>query len=256
VRKQLGLAYAPFASPHAAGSLVQAQPETHGVHTPSLYFSGAAPGAPFELHCEDHWLYSLNFLHRGAPKYWIVVAPHDRTRLERCLRRYIGALWGPQWRGGPRCSQFVRHLAVWVPQAALQRWGISYDVVEQRPGELMVTAPGAYHQGWNGGANVAEAVNYGDGASAERAEAYIPCSATCYPARPKPAPVVLRWRPSPVDGAASLTQNVAHCVIERVLPKPDVELLSAVRSQVEESRLDKKQVGHARRIYVARDICA
>jgi hypothetical protein len=249
VRDKLGLKYAPFASPHAAGSLVQAKPPVRGVHTPSLYFSGPAPGAPFEMHCEDHWLYSFNYLHRGAPKYWVIVAPHERKHLEKCLWNYLSTLWGSGW-DRPRCSQFVRHLGVWVSLGALKSWDIDFEIVRQLPGELMVTAPEAYHQGWSGGANVAEAINYGDGSSARRALAYKACSAACYPEAKKQRPVKLRWLHD--SAALSAGQNGSAHLVNGVLPDPKVppwcstdmprNLLSAARSVVKRGKLDAKQV--------------
>jgi hypothetical protein len=222
LRGKLGLEYAPFASPHAAGALVYARPQVHGVHTPSLYFSGPAPGAPFEMNCEDHWLYSFNYLHRGAPKYWVVVAPHERKHLEKYLWGYMSAQWGPGW-DRPRCSQFVRHLGVWVSLGALQSWNIDYLIVKQMPGELMVTAPEAYHQGWSVGAIAAETIHFDDGASERRHATYKPCSANCYPEAKRQRPVQLQWlagdnavAAAPDAGAAS--QNGSVQLVNRVLP--------------------------------------
>jgi hypothetical protein len=65
----------------------------------------------------------------------------------------------------------------------------------QREGFLVVTAPGVYHQGWNGGWSVAEAINYGDGARAKRVSDYIHCGPEC----PREADEQLRieWREKP-----------------------------------------------------------
>ncbi len=132
----------------------------------------------------DSLLYSLNYLHAGASKFWVVVPPSERDRLERrLLEHYTDAR--------PPCSQFVRHMSVWVPVEVLQRWDIACIGVEQRPGELLVTAPGTYFEGWNAGWNVTEAVNYGDGASAARVRGYRHCRSTC------PIPPVIIW---PVAG--------------------------------------------------------
>jgi hypothetical protein len=121
---------------------------------------------------EDSLLYSLNYLHAGASKFWVVVPPSERDRLERrLLEHYDGAR--------PPCSQFVRHMSVWVPVEVLERWGIAHVGIKQRPGDLFVMAPSAYHQGWNAGWNVAETINYGDGASATRVRGYRHCKPTC-----------------------------------------------------------------------------
>jgi hypothetical protein len=210
------------------GSLSRTVEKSPGIHTPYLYISAiegggkgggsgrkrgtAASGggvvvSPFAIHTEDSELYSLNYLHVGAPKYWLVVPAQDSARLERRLRECyaqqpahirnqlrLHALPPPPARA---CSQAVRHMSVWVPAATLDRWHVRYTRVEQRAGELVVTAPGAYHQGWNGGWNVAESSNYGDGASAARARGYRFCNKrTC----PIEAPLRIEWRPG--GGAA------------------------------------------------------
>ena len=70
-------------------SLKQARPSVAGIHTPYLYVAGSQPGSPFVLHAEDWGLYSLNFLHRGANKHWVVVRSSDRVRLEEKLVPYF-----------------------------------------------------------------------------------------------------------------------------------------------------------------------
>jgi jumonji domain-containing protein 2 len=93
------------------------------------------------------------------------VPPSERDQLERRLLEHNKG-------ARPPCSQFVRHMSAWVLVEVLEWWDIAYIGVEQRPGELVVTAPGAYHQGWNAGWNVAGAVNYGDGACTARIRGY------------------------------------------------------------------------------------
>jgi hypothetical protein len=142
------------------------------------------------MHVEDSALYSLNFLHAGAPNYWVVVDPRDAERLERriCASRRLPP---PQ----QLCRQFMRHLSFWVPVEVLTQWDIRYTALQQTAGELVVTAPGAYHRGWNGGWNVAEAINYGDGLSATRARSYRYCTTKCMLKGDKP--LVGAWPEGP-----------------------------------------------------------
>jgi hypothetical protein len=96
-----------------------------GIQTPYLYIAatdgpstsgGAAPVALFALHVEDSLLYSLNYLHKGAEKYWVVVHPHDSERLERrLLAECSGSGGGAAPSVAENCSQFLRHESVWVP---------------------------------------------------------------------------------------------------------------------------------------------
>jgi hypothetical protein len=137
---------------------------------------------------EDSLLYSLNYLHAGALKFWVVVPPSERDRLvRRLLEHYEGAR--------PPCSQFVRHMSVWVPVEVLERWDIAHVGVEQRPSDLFVTASGT-HQDWNAGWNIAEAVNYGDGASATRVRGYRHCKQTC------PIERIVIWPETIPEGAS------------------------------------------------------
>jgi hypothetical protein len=86
-------------------------------------------------------------------------------------------------------------MSVWVSLEILTQWGVAFELVEQRPGDLIITAPGAYHQGWNAGASLAEAINYADGAAVERLARYRPCLRTCHPGAHSKPPIRLTWPP-------------------------------------------------------------
>ncbi len=80
---------------------------------------------------------SLNFLHRGAPKYWIVCgAARSHAPQAVPAPASLTPCGAPRRCSRPPCSQFVRHLAMWRLQAGAATLGHrTYDVVEQRPGE-------------------------------------------------------------------------------------------------------------------------
>ncbi|KAI9836786.1 MAG: hypothetical protein M1819_000951 [Sarea resinae] len=146
-----------------------------GIHTPYFYVSRHA-GTPFALHIEDFAAYSLNYMHSGAPKHWLVVRPADHHALEEWAHEFLNPtqilLGNPLWtdtrilphkrklRHPPPCAQFLRHHALYVPAATLDTLQVQYTRVEQAPGEMVVTFPFAYHEGWNAGPNIAEAVGY------------------------------------------------------------------------------------------------
>ena len=142
------------------------------------------------MHLEDWNLYSLNYLHAGAPKAWVVIKPEHRTRLEEHARRYHGVV-NEDFMANELCGQFLRHLALWIPLETLRKWNVSYTTLLQQPGDLIVTAPGACHQGFNIGYNVAEAINYGDANSPVRTRDYRPCGSKDI-CGDEP-PVVLKW---------------------------------------------------------------
>ncbi len=69
---------------------------------------------PFQLHVEDSLLHSLNYLHADASKFWVIVLLSEPDWLvSRLLEHYEGARL--------LCSQFVRHMSVWVPVKVLKR---------------------------------------------------------------------------------------------------------------------------------------
>ncbi len=123
------------------------------------------------MHMEDHRLYSLSFHHRGASKFWVVVRPSSAARLEACLALCMEEMFGLEW-ATPRCSQFVRHMSVWVSLEKLGEWRVAFELVEQRAGNLIITASGANHQGWNAGDTEAETINYANSAAAWRLAGY------------------------------------------------------------------------------------
>lgn len=72
------------------------------------------------------------------------------------------------------------HLDLFVPPGVLDKWGITYEIFEQKAGECIVTGPGVYHQGWNEGPNIAEAINF-EAEGNEWHNSYLPCHDCCWP---------------------------------------------------------------------------
>jgi hypothetical protein len=127
-----------------------------GIHSPYCYESDHKEGAPFLLHTEDFQLCSVNLLHQGR-KIWICVFPDASNELEDKLRQVK-----PGGMSLLSCSQFIRHACIYISTTELDKWGIPYTIVDQRAGEIVVTLPSTYHQGFSLGYTKAEAVNYAD----------------------------------------------------------------------------------------------
>lgn len=136
------------------GNRLPLKPRVPGVHSPYAYQAAEAFGAPFACHIEDFHLHSLNLLHHGR-KVWVIVRPEHRVKLDN-------AILSTNLLNRPRCEQFVRHASLYIPLGTLDKWGVSYTLIEQKAGEILITLPGAYHQGFSVGATLAEAVNYAD----------------------------------------------------------------------------------------------
>nr|XP_058144999.1 lysine-specific demethylase 4D-like [Dasypus novemcinctus] len=122
-----------------------------GVSTPYLYFGMWR--ATFAWHTEDMDLYSLSYLHLGAPKTWYAVPPAHGRRLE--------GLAAQLFPGSARaCAAFLRHKVALMSPTVLRDSGIPCGRVTQEAGEFVVTFPYGYHAGFNHGFNCAEAVNF------------------------------------------------------------------------------------------------
>ncbi|KAJ4401434.1 hypothetical protein N0V85_005527 [Neurospora sp. IMI 360204] len=123
-----------------------------GVNTAYLYLGMWK--ATFAWHLEDVDLYSINFLHFGAPKQWYSISQADARRFEAAMKN----IWPTDAKA---CDQFLRHKSFLIsPSHLKQHYGITVNKVVSYPGEFVVTYPYGYHSGYNLGYNCAEAVNF------------------------------------------------------------------------------------------------
>ncbi|PHH59287.1 hypothetical protein CDD81_3411 [Ophiocordyceps australis] len=123
-----------------------------GVNTAYLYLGMWK--ATFAWHLEDVDLYSINYLHFGAPKQWYSISQADARRFEAAMK----SVWPADAKA---CDQFLRHKGFLIsPHHLLQHYGIKVNKVVSYPGEFVVTYPYGYHSGYNLGYNCAEAVNF------------------------------------------------------------------------------------------------
>ena len=110
--------------------------------------------ATFCWHVEDHFLCSLNYLHRGAAKTWYGVPGSDAEAFENCARATVPRLF-------EQAPDILHQIVTIVPPGVLVDHGVKVVHTVQQPGEFVVTFPRAYHAGFSHGFNVAEAVNFG-----------------------------------------------------------------------------------------------
>ncbi|MBE3045650.1 hypothetical protein IMZ48_24510, partial [Candidatus Bathyarchaeota archaeon] len=123
-----------------------------GVNTAYLYMGMWK--ATFAWHLEDVDLYSINYLHFGAPKQWYSISQADARRFETAMK----SIWPTE---GKACDQFLRHKSFLIsPTHLLNNFGIKVNKCVSYPGEFVVTYPYGYHSGYNLGYNCAEAVNF------------------------------------------------------------------------------------------------
>eukprot|EP00798_Chlamydomonas_sp_ICE-L_P002219 gene2219-33779_t len=122
-----------------------------GVNTPYLYFGMWK--STFAWHAEDMDLYSVNYLHFGAPKSWFIIPPKHQERFKMVVQNMIPDVF----RG---CPEFLRHKELLVSTALLEQHQIPVIRVTQNPREFIVNFPGIFHCGFNQGYNCAESVNF------------------------------------------------------------------------------------------------
>lgn len=123
-----------------------------GVNTAYLYLGMWK--ATFAWHLEDVDLYSINYLHFGAPKQWYSISQGDARRFEAAMK----TIWPTDAKA---CDQFLRHKTFLIsPSHLLQNFNIKVNKIVHHPGEFVITFPYGYHSGYNLGYNCAEAVNF------------------------------------------------------------------------------------------------
>lgn len=122
-----------------------------GVMVPWLYVGSCL--SAFCWHIEDHALYSINYLHMGAPKVWYGVPSEAALAFEVAMRDALPHLFEED-------PLLLHRLVTMLSPAELRARGVPCYRLVHAPGTFVVTFPGAYHAGFNMGFNVAEAVNF------------------------------------------------------------------------------------------------
>ena len=123
-----------------------------GVNTPMLYF-----GMLFSMFCwhvEDNYMYSISYLHEGAPKTWYGVSPAHASGFDRVFNT---SGFAAEVEADP---QLIFKKSAMLPPSLLLDEGVPVSRALQQPGQFVVTLPQAYHAGFSHGFNTAEAVNF------------------------------------------------------------------------------------------------
>ncbi|KAI4124062.1 MAG: hypothetical protein LQ347_005878 [Umbilicaria vellea] len=123
-----------------------------GVNTAYLYLGMWK--ATFAWHLEDVDLYSINYIHFGAPKQWYSISQDDARRFEAAMK----SVWPND---AKNCDQFLRHKTYLIsPQLLQSQYNIRVNKLVHNEGEFVITFPYGYHSGYNLGYNCAESVNF------------------------------------------------------------------------------------------------
>lgn len=107
----------------------------------------------FCWHTEDHYTYSINYLHWGEPKTWYGIPSSNADKFENVMKMLMPDLFEAN-------PDLLFHLTTMVSPLELREHDVSVYTLDQNPGEFVVTFPRGYHAGFNQGFNFAEAVNF------------------------------------------------------------------------------------------------
>ncbi|KAL9122950.1 MAG: hypothetical protein Q9187_000491 [Circinaria calcarea] len=119
----------------------------------------------FVMHTKELAAYSVNYLHKGAPKVWTVIKPRDHKQLEEAIH-YLTVdklSLTPDCKLPllpPQCDQFLRHEALYLPKKTLTACRVLHAEVVQYQNEMIITFPFAYCQGYNTGPNISEGIAF------------------------------------------------------------------------------------------------
>lgn len=123
-----------------------------GVNTAYLYMGMWK--ATFAWHLEDVDLYSINYIHFGAPKQWYSISQEDARKFEAAMKQ----VWPVD---SKNCDQFLRHKTYLISPDVLQKqFNVKVNKLVHYEGEFVITYPYGYHSGYNIGYNCAESVNF------------------------------------------------------------------------------------------------
>uniref|UniRef100_A0A5S6QZB6 [histone H3]-trimethyl-L-lysine(4) demethylase n=1 Tax=Trichuris muris TaxID=70415 RepID=A0A5S6QZB6_TRIMR len=124
--------------------------EISGIKAPWLYVGSCF--STFCWHIEDHWAYSINYLHWGEPKTWYSVSGMEATNFETAMKDLAPKLFRQH-------PNVLNHLITLINPTLLKSRGVNVYTTMQESGQFVLTFPRAYHAGFNHGLNCAEAVN-------------------------------------------------------------------------------------------------
>uniref|UniRef100_A0A914Y5A0 Uncharacterized protein n=1 Tax=Panagrolaimus superbus TaxID=310955 RepID=A0A914Y5A0_9BILA len=107
----------------------------------------------FCWHVEDHWTYSINYMHEGETKVWYGIPEKHASKFDYLMRQTAPELFEEH-------PDLLHHMSTMAHPQFLVDNDIDVYTVHQNIGEIVITFPRAYHAGFNAGYNVAEAVNF------------------------------------------------------------------------------------------------
>ncbi len=140
------------ALPFCPGSVLRIyNTQIKGVTTPWLYFGMLF--STFAWHNEDNFMYSINYLHRGAPKQWYGIPGSKDKKFEDVGKKHLHELLNVD-------PALWFNITTMLSPDILRRGKVPVTQLVQEPGDFVVTFPKSYHAGFSYGFNMGEAVNF------------------------------------------------------------------------------------------------
>ncbi|KAL9050379.1 MAG: hypothetical protein Q9162_006659 [Coniocarpon cinnabarinum] len=193
-----------------------------GVNTAYLYLGMWK--ATFAWHLEDVDLYSINYIHFGAPKQWYSISQEDARKFEKVMR--------DAWPNDSKnCGQFLRHKTYLISPNLLKDKGITVNRLVHREGEFVITYPYGYHSGYNLGYNCAESVNFANEAWLEYGKIAKKCDCEADSVWIDVYDIERKLRGEPTPEYYEETDEDEEIDEETGLPSPPASVASKSKSQ-------------------------
>jgi hypothetical protein len=125
--------------------------EAGAAHLYGSYINIACAGSPLPVRSAVADLTTIYFHHRGSPRHWIVIPPTSKIAFEDRIRTEYNSEIPT-----PLCSQFIRHLRIWISPDTLKEWGIDFLEITQEKYQLLFIFPGSYYYGYSAGFSIVE----------------------------------------------------------------------------------------------------
>jgi len=130
--------------------ITRKQEAISGISSPWMY-SGML-FASFCWHVEDLYMYSTNYMHKGAAKTWYCIPGDYKEAFDNIIKEKFGVLFFKE-------PSLLYSIVLTMNPLELVKRKIPVYRTEQKAGELIITFPQVYHAGFSHGFNVSEAVN-------------------------------------------------------------------------------------------------
>ncbi|MBA0598005.1 hypothetical protein Gorai_007785, partial [Gossypium raimondii] len=125
---------------------------TQGITFPMLHIGMLF--STFAWHVEDHFLYSINYHHSGAPKTWYGVPGHVASQFDKVARDYVYDPNILSHIGKVGASALLAENTTMFPPNILLQHNVPVHKAVQMAREYVITFPRAYHAGFSQGIRI------------------------------------------------------------------------------------------------------